>query len=30
MTHSSILTTQQYFHLVNSKARKAADPISLE
>lgn len=30
MTHSSILTTQQYFHLVNSKAREAADLISLE
>ena len=30
MTHSSILTTQQYFHLLNSKAREAADLISLE
>lgn len=30
MTHSSILTTQQYFHLVNSKACEAADLISLE
>lgn len=30
VTHASILTTQQYFHLVNEKAREAADMIKLD
>ena len=29
MTHSSIVTTQQYFHLVNEKSREAAELIKL-
>lgn len=30
MTHSSIITTQQYFHMVNDKAIEAAEKIKLE
>jgi site-specific recombinase XerD len=30
MTHASILTTQQYFHLVDEKAREAANMIKLD
>lgn len=29
LTHASILTTQQYFHLVDKKAREAAELIKL-
>ena len=29
MTQSSIVTTQQYFHLVNEKSREAAELIKL-